>query len=702
VESVEIGERVEDTGFAPDEEPIELETQTEESITAEKTAKETRDRIATEQARPLTGSAGDLTADMFGEGETPLFNERRDATPKPNTKLSESALRTLARERRLGNLAGDRNAVIRATILSELTGTKVPKSKAGINALEKALGEYFGIDPKTMTAASFDDAVMDAVRAELEGVTTRRDNPDAVEEPAAGTEPDVDSPAKLGLDLQPYERPTTPPDNASDRDKAEYYALAAFERDSIRKGATSVSFFRLNSGTGATVGRNRVRGRVLASSIRAFEKAFNKKVVFFRADGTPAGGLSFPLTPNIIGINVDSAISLSHLLGHELSHAIKRQDRNLYDAIQRDVMGLLQNREEYAAMLVDRGYDPSKTDDELFNDIVGNLFARDSKMWKDLAEVSDPSVFTRLAKMANTIIEKMLGGIRGLNARDTTKQTSDELVAIRDNIAKMLREYEARGNAAREIVTPEMATPEASPEFESPDIDYQKPSKSNRAKGSTKFNPDGTITIRGNKQKADFSTIMHELMHAFEGTGYSTLSDSQVEELKRWAGEKGITRENLRERMKSREAREKLARAWENYIASGKAPNFSLQPIFDKMAKWMLGIYGKMRNGVMSIQGSDIDVEVPANIRAIFDSMAERIDPAIIEKMQERVDNPTVVESDSGTTISTDDGSPLPPAIEPIPEKIEMIGDGIVPVRAEVLKPIEVIRKPNRVLEQGR
>ena len=31
--------------------------------------------------------------------------------------------------------------------------------------------------------------------------------------------------------------------------------------------------------------------------------------------------------------------------------------------------------------------------------------------------------------------------------------------------------------------------------------------------------------------------------------------------------------------------------------------------------------------------------------------------------------------------------------------KIEMIGDGIIPVRAEVLKPIEVLRKPNRTLE---
>ena len=34
--------------------------------------------------------------------------------------------------------------------------------------------------------------------------------------------------------------------------------------------------------------------------------------------------------------------------------------------------------------------------------------------------------------------------------------------------------------------------------------------------------------------------------------------------------------------------------------------------------------------------------------------------------------------------------------------KIGMVSDGIVPVRAEILKPIEVIRKSNRVLEQGR
>ena len=35
-------------------------------------------------------------------------------------------------------------------------------------------------------------------------------------------------------------------------------------------------------------------------------------------------------------------------------------------------------------------------------------------------------------------------------------------------------------------------------------------------------------------------------------------------------------------------------------------------------------------------------------------------------------------------------------------KKIDMIGEGIIPVRAEVLKPIEIITKPNRELPEGR
>jgi len=33
-------------------------------------------------------------------------------------------------------------------------------------------------------------------------------------------------------------------------------------------------------------------------------------------------------------------------------------------------------------------------------------------------------------------------------------------------------------------------------------------------------------------------------------------------------------------------------------------------------------------------------------------------------------------------------------------KKLEMMGDGIIPVRAEVLKPIKIITKPNRQLTE--
>lgn len=47
-------------------------------IKAEKAAAKQREELAKRQSAPLKGSAGDLTPDIFGEGDTPLFNERRD------------------------------------------------------------------------------------------------------------------------------------------------------------------------------------------------------------------------------------------------------------------------------------------------------------------------------------------------------------------------------------------------------------------------------------------------------------------------------------------------------------------------------------------------------------------------------------------------------------------------------------------------
>lgn len=245
-------------------------------------------------------------------------------------------------------------------------------------------------------------------------------------------------------------------------------------------------------------------------------------------------------------------------------------------------------------------------------------------------------------------------------------------------------EIESRDVEARSRLTPEQLAAVAP--YSSENIDpktaitlFQKADNQvngRNIKGATVLNPDGTITITGGKL-ADFSTAVHEQMHAFELAGFPGLTESQVAELKAWAG----APMGDRSRMPTK-ASEKLARGWENYLATGKAPKLSLQPIFDKMAKWMLDIYGK-------IKGSDIDVDVPANIQAIFDSIAGKIDPEVFTKVQERVDNPSVIETDNAT-MSTEDGSPLPPAIEPTPENIAKIGDA--PAEEAVEMAIGVIR----------
>jgi len=55
-------------------------------IKAEAAAAKQREELAKRQSAPLKGSAGDLTPDIFGEGDTPLFNERRD-TPKQKSLI---------------------------------------------------------------------------------------------------------------------------------------------------------------------------------------------------------------------------------------------------------------------------------------------------------------------------------------------------------------------------------------------------------------------------------------------------------------------------------------------------------------------------------------------------------------------------------------------------------------------------------------
>lgn len=69
------------------QEPLTLKAhESDAEIKSEKAATRDREKIAEGLAKPLKGTAGDTTADIFGEGDTPLFNERRDQPPSAAEK----------------------------------------------------------------------------------------------------------------------------------------------------------------------------------------------------------------------------------------------------------------------------------------------------------------------------------------------------------------------------------------------------------------------------------------------------------------------------------------------------------------------------------------------------------------------------------------------------------------------------------------
>lgn len=98
----------------------------------------------------------------------------------------------------------------------------------------------------------------------------------------------------------------------------------------------------------------------------------------------------------------------------------------------------------------------------------------------------------------------------------------------------------------------------------------------------------------------NISTAMHELAHMFEQ--YMT------------ATEKQIFMEQVGDAEWSKDTSEKFARGFEKYLYDGKAPNGSLNSVFENFKKWLLRIYG-------GIVGTPIEMKVSEPMRKIYDAM---------------------------------------------------------------------------------
>lgn len=108
-------------------------------------------------------------------------------------------------------------------------------------------------------------------------------------------------------------------------------------------------------------------------------------------------------------------------------------------------------------------------------------------------------------------------------------------------------------------------------------------------------------------EKANFSTVLHEGMHFYRRHMLNVengFTAKQIKEFEDWAGAKnGVW---------SVAAEEKAARAFEKYLRDGKAPTAELAPLFKKVAAWMRQVYE-------TLTGSAIDIDIPPNIREVFD-----------------------------------------------------------------------------------
>lgn len=128
-------------------------------------------------------------------------------------------------------------------------------------------------------------------------------------------------------------------------------------------------------------------------------------------------------------------------------------------------------------------------------------------------------------------------------------------------------------------------------------IKFQKDAQ--KARGAMVSGMDGSAVIYA-LTDPNVSTPLHELAHVYE----HYLTDQERADILAWTGQKKWDTTTS----------EKFARGFEKYLADGKAPNTTLQNIFDRFKEWLTEIYE-------GIKGSDIDLELNTKMKNIYDQM---------------------------------------------------------------------------------
>uniref|UniRef100_UPI000557E70E hypothetical protein n=1 Tax=Haloferula sp. BvORR071 TaxID=1396141 RepID=UPI000557E70E len=288
-----------------------------------------------------------------------------------------------------------------------------------------------------------------------DGSPHERGKPEQLATEAADGHPglsDIDSPARLGLRFEPwdeYSRREARHPAAGGNHLVPAKVAEAF-RSSLRtgSGAVGVRLLRIPE-RGAAREATGLRDPLVATLVRGFERAFGKRVIFYRASSAtkplPRGGLSSNQFPNYIAVNANGPFSIFFVLGHELGHAIQRQSPELYAATRKEVMALLRDEDSYIAREgLEQWYAGHKLDNEVFNDVLGHFF-RDARFWQELGRRSG-GLTARIFAVFSKVVDKMTASFRERReSRNAEGMLADHLEEVRSKVAAMVDEYQKGG-----------------------------------------------------------------------------------------------------------------------------------------------------------------------------------------------------------------------------------------------------------------
>lgn len=196
--------------------------------------------------------------------------------------------------------------------------------------------------------------------------------------------------------------------------------------------------------------------RQAAKQVEQLARAFGKKVVFFsNRDGKQTDG--FWMKGNTIYLNADAGISQLRVLGHELTHAMRKEAPEAYAAMFEAVKDLLtdeQIKAQWADYHAGQELVGDITDaqrdfiaEEWMADLAGNRFG-ESQFWSDMfsriegqyGDAAARGIINRLRLAIAKVINQLLKAIRGGKFAVDTRM-AEHLERVREAAAKGFADY---------------------------------------------------------------------------------------------------------------------------------------------------------------------------------------------------------------------------------------------------------------------